>query len=274
MATDTGTAGAPIAGIQSAAGRTVVLIDAAGRVQISPNATPGELREAIEYLAAMFTDLRGRGATLEQVTITRREHALESDPYAFEGKNFADIFDLEALRNEDRASLIVRQRILDDVHASHRLLDALSVEGGPLTARIGLALGANRVEHSGPTIRVPAAMEKEILERIRSGDSLDIMTPRRARGPVAVADVDDVKIPDPETLFAMLDQLNGEELFRLFDSVKVLPPNTLEARPWDLMNTGDVRDMMRECCQIALDSGRLGELATATRELVTRKGGT
>lgn len=200
-------------------------------------------------------------AALNGVTVQFvREGSIESDPYAVGRYSFADlVHDCHALdRDADLSETVVlrvRDRVFDDVHASHRMLDALGIAGGTLTARIGLALGWKVLERE----------KREVMERSASVP--------RPRGASPLVDVDSAKVPDPEVLFAVLDQLSGEELFRLFDAVKVLPPNTREARPWDLMNLGDVRDMTRECCQIAFDAGRLAELAKAAGEMTERKGG-
>lgn len=215
------------------------------------------------------------GAPVEEF---RREGALESDPYARGGFSFADLLDYsrQEVTYHDAATGImrsVRDRVLDDVQACHQMLDALEIPGGPLTARLGHMIVAvsSKFTISGPTIKVPAAIENEIRERMKSGDSLDSMTPRRSRGPVA--DVDDVQIPEPDRVLELLDRLSGEELFRLFDSVKVLPANTADARDWNLMDPADARRMIARCCEIALETGRLGELARGAVEVIDKKGG-
>lgn len=190
----------------------------------------------------------------------RREGALESDPYAVGRYSFADlVHDCHALdRDADLSETVVlrvRDRVFDDVHASHRMLDALGIAGGTLTARIGIALGWK-------------VLERETREN-HSGAGEVIINGRR--GPALIADADSVKkVPDPDRVLELLDRLSGEELFRLFDAVKVLPANTNEARDWNLMDADDTRRMVATCCAIALEAGKLGELAKAAGDMIER----
>lgn len=225
--------------------------------------TPDEMRSV----------LRGRiGGLLRQPEEFRREGALESDPYARGGFSFADLVDYsrQEITYHDAATGImrsVRDRVIDDVHAAHRMLDAAGVDGGPLTARIGLMMLPRVVGSS------ESAIEKELKRRMSAGDSLDITVPRRSHGSgEPLADFADVKVPKADDVLAVLDQLTGEEAFKVFDHVNVLPGRTAEARLWVLTDPDDVRRMVAECCAVALNVGKLAEVYKAAREALERKG--
>lgn len=231
--------------------------------------TPDEMRSV----------LRGRIRRLRRQPVTelRREGALEHDPYAFEGQSFADVARIEAMRNEDRSTLIVRQRVIDDVAAAHRMLDNLHMPAGLLTERIGhmiFAASSKFATISGPKVEGSISAE-DVLRSAHSIASRDTRVGPGMDDPIRrepLADADSVTIPDADSVLADLDKLTGEEAFRIFDRVKVLPGNTAEARNWNLVEPYDVRRMVAECCSVAFNVGKLGELAKAAREAVERKG--
>lgn len=273
--------GAPIvsdpAAVQIIREQAAIVADRAKHSSMSPgvaatlNLAAVSITAAVDAIALADRKLEGGGGPVE----FRREGALESDPYARGGFSFADLVDYSAqeVTYHDAASGImrsVRDRVLDDVHAAHRMLDALGIAGGPLTARVGLALGWQVLERTG---RLTAGGVPPV--DIRAFDDAGREArPRRTHGSgEPLADAGDVRIPEPDEVLEVLDQLSGEELFRLFDAVKVLPANTLEALDWNLMDAVDTRRMVATCCAIALENGRLGELAKAAREVLARKVG-
>lgn len=191
----------------------------------------------------------------------RRANSIEGDPYAFGEIGFANVYDVEALRIEDRAQLIVRQRILDDVRGAHSMLDMMDIPPGVLTARIGLM--------SFPRVAVQSPVD--VLASAHSIASAEVR--RRSHGSgEPLADADSVKIPKPDDVFAVLDQLTGEEAFKVFDHVGVLPGRTAEDRRWILTDADDVRQMVAECCAVALNTGKLLEVYDAAKRALARKG--
>ncbi len=76
---------------------------------------------------------------------------------------------------------------------------------------------------------------------------------------------DRVRIPEPAALIDALFAMPGEDAFRIFDRVKVLPTDGDEVRSWVLTDPADVMTMVERCCRIALERDQLPQLAEAVK---------
>lgn len=227
------------------------------------SSTGATLVAAAALIKAACDGLERAGRQLAPAIDTRREHSLEADPYRFNGVQFADVFDFEALRNEDRSRLIVRQRILDDVEGTHRMLDDLDVPGGTLSARLGIALvRASAAASAGASSALPS-----VEQRTRDGWlSLYGAPGTRGARPIGRGGdpvPDGVRIPEAHRIIAQLEDMPGEDVFRIFTRLKLVPADRDVVQSWNFTDRGSVAEMIATCCAIALDADKLGELAAA-----------